>query len=103
MGANAVPAGFTRTTALVGESVGAMLDCSWKHPAVPNSRAAELGCRAQWRSPALPSLLEPLLILRHFLPALVRQAGADQAHVGAEVAAVLPVAIAWILWLKAKL
>src|SRR5262249_41828823 len=33
----------------------------------------------------LPGFLEPLLIARGLLPAIVRRAGADQVHVGAEV------------------
>src|SRR6516162_6509394 len=50
----------------------------------------------------LPCLLEPLLIFRCLLPALVGQAGADQAHIGPQVLAVLAGAVAGAVRPEAK-
>jgi hypothetical protein len=54
--------------------------------------------------PPLPAhgVLEPLLIRRRFLPALVGRAGADQVHVGAEVAAVFARAFAGVVGVEAE-
>src|SRR5262249_51184794 len=44
---------------------------------------------------------EPLLIIGRRLPALVRRAGADQVHIGAEVSAVRTGAVAWAVGTEA--
>jgi hypothetical protein len=50
----------------------------------------------------LPGVLEPLLILRVLLPALIGRAGADQLHVGAEVPPVLAGAVAGAVGAQAE-
>src|SRR5262249_22820898 len=46
----------------------------------------------------LSRVLEPLLVFRRLHPALVRLAGADQIHVGAQILAVLARLVARAVW-----
>src|SRR5262245_44397085 len=57
--------------------------------ACPSSRLGRTGRFSLTRSLHLSGILEPLLIFRRLLPALVRSTGADQVHVGPQVLAVL--------------